>query len=251
MRSATRNMGWCALLCLLAGCGQESKPLPAVSASGVTASQEEISAAAQLQQRKWSVGREFITQGPVTSLATPMAMKLPDGIPAEDLKFIGALRNLNNLQLTDVRLDEPLLVFIGKIDSLKALGISSSSDFQRSTFPVEGAKHLLGLKKLESLTFVGTDLTDDAIEILSNIKTVRSVYLFGTRVTDTGIKAVAQMPQLDELQLSQQVTDAGLQELAAANSLKLLKLPLDIRPPGITDAGLADFRKAHPTCKIE
>ena len=259
MRSAMGKRLLSILLCLLAGCGQNSKPLSPAGAGGgsfppslgLDATPEENSAAEQLQQRKWAVGRVLITKGPVTSIGVPQGVTLQGGIPPDDLRLMATLPNLDNLQLRDVRLDDSSLALIGKLGTLKALGVSTTPGFRGATFPAAGARHLLGLPKLESLSLIGTDVTDEAIEILSASTTIRNLYLFQTKVTDRGIEAAGKMPQLEVLHLSEHVTDSGLQDLAGASSLKVLSLPLFARPPGITDAGLEEFRKVHPDCKVE
>ena len=69
-------------------------------------------------------------------------------------------------------------------------------------------------------------------------------------ITDVGLKHVAGMKELKFLDLrfvGTGVTDAGLKSLAGLKGLKHLNLSL---LASVTDAGIAEFKKAVPGCTV-
>ena len=78
-------------------------------------------------------------------------------------------------------------------------------------------------------------------------KPVVKVELTGTEVTDAGVKELAALKNLTNLNLSfTKVTDAGVKELAALKNLTTL----DLGETKVTDAGVKELQKALPKCKI-
>ncbi|HVS37946.1 MAG TPA: hypothetical protein VMS17_20470 [Gemmataceae bacterium] len=68
-------------------------------------------------------------------------------------------------------------------------------------------------------------------------------------MTDAGLKELAGLKQLQALYIGDTaVTDAGLKELAALKQLKRLDL---VHCKGVTDAGVAELKKALPGADIE
>jgi hypothetical protein len=69
-----------------------------------------------------------------------------------------------------------------------------------------------------------------------------------TQVTSAGLKDLGALKRLQTLFLGgTQVTDAGLKELTNLKRLTYLELYDCVR---VTDAGVAELRKALPNCKI-
>jgi hypothetical protein len=78
--------------------------------------------------------------------------------------------------------------------------------------------------------------TDNDVDLVSEIKTIKRLDLSHTYVTDRGIKQLAQLQQLEELTLntSEFVTDAAMSHLRANPALR----KLIVRGVDITDAGM-------------
>lgn len=92
----------------------------------------------------------------------------------------------------------------------------------------------------------GTKVTDAGLKKLSGLTNLTILNLQGTEVTDAGLKSLAEHKNLSQLNLNAtRVTDAGLKELAACMNLVVLELGSKV-----TDAGVANLRKALPKCKI-
>ena len=71
--------------------------------------------------------------------------------------------------------------------------------------------------------------------------------LRNTEVTDTGLKHLKGLKNLEKLELDNtQVTDAGLEHLKGVRDLE--KLYLDNTQ--VTDAGVNELREALPNCQI-
>jgi Leucine-rich repeat (LRR) protein len=110
------------------------------------------------------------------------------------------------------------------------------------------AKHLAGLKQLQTLGLRRTKVTDKGLEHLAGLKQLQTLGLVSTQVTDAGLKHLAGLRQLRKLDLTNtQVTDAGLKHLAGLKQLKML----DLRGTKVTGKGKADLKKALPKLQIK
>jgi Leucine-rich repeat (LRR) protein len=84
----------------------------------------------------------------------------------------------------------------------------------------------------------GTKVTDAGLKDLAALKQLRNLDLNSTKVTDAGLKDLAALKQLETLDLDNtKVTDAGLKDLAALKELQILTL----NGTKVTDAGLKDL----------
>ena len=103
---------------------------------------------------------------------------------------------------------------------------------------------------LEDLALLDNQATPAGIAHAAKIATLRVLDVsYAPTVGDESMKAVSQMPALEELKLgSAQVTDAGLQALADAKSLKKVTLR---GLKKLTPAGIEQLRQARPDLVIE
>jgi len=93
----------------------------------------------------------------------------------------------------------------------------------------------------------GTQVTDAGLKELAALKNLQELDLAGTKVTDAGLKELAALKTLQTLYLDNtKVTDAGLKELAPLKNLQTLYLG----NTQVTDAGKAELRKALPKCQV-
>jgi len=162
-------------------------------------------------------GRE-LRIGDINDLPTSFALRAIDlrgnhHFPNADLGFITSLHGLDSLALLD-------------------LGKTSITD-----------GHLHGPLALRNLVTLRLDLTQIGDETLAQLaasecKGLRILSLAGTRVSDQGLKHVAGLAQLEELDLrATAISDEGTEHLKSLAGLKRLVLG----QTGITDAGLASL----------
>ena len=92
-----------------------------------------------------------------------------------------------------------------------------------------------GLYEHHRATPGGTKVTDAGLKELATIKSLQNLQLYGTQVTNAGLKELAGLKSLKCLNLSStQVTDAGLAHLKALPHL----MALSLERTGVTAAGL-------------
>jgi hypothetical protein len=113
------------------------------------------------------------------------------------------------------------------------------------------------LPNLKSLTFMESDLSDDRLQTVSNIKQLKDLILIGTGVTDNGLRYLQTMQNLESLKIScttlndtvssTAVSDKGLAYLTELRNLKSLTLT----NTRVTAEGVRKLQQALPNCKIE
>jgi Leucine-rich repeat (LRR) protein len=93
-------------------------------------------------------------------------------------------------------------------------------------------------------------LTDEDLKKVSQLTAVHTLEAKGSEITDDGLSALANMPRLRKLRLSQfsQVTDAGLAVLARLPELRELQL---VSLPKITDDGLRHLAELTKLEKLQ
>ena len=150
------------------------------------------------------------------------------------------------------------------IAALEKLGAKIMRDEKKPSKPIvevklTGAKvtdadlaglvpHLKELKSLPALTLTGAAVTDAGLAHLKELKSLPALVLAGTKVTDAGLVHLKELKSLTFVSLSgTAVTDAGLVHLKELNSLTAIRLQ---GAKNVTDAGVADLRKALPKCQI-
>ena len=108
---------------------------------------------------------------------------------------------------------------------------------------------LRGLKELRILHLGETKISDSSLVNLKGLTELRTLDLRGTQVTNSGLVNLTGLTKLQELDLSYtKVTDVGLVQLKGLRDLQELNL---FRAGEITDAGVAELKKALPGCAIQ
>jgi hypothetical protein len=104
------------------------------------------------------------------------------------------------------------------------------------------------LRVLDPVIDAGGQMTDEMLERISHLEHVVSLRLSNSKtLSDEGIRHLARMPQLRELDLSQTaVTDRGLEVLRHLPNLESLSLVFT----RVTDAGLEHARDCHSLRRI-
>lgn len=91
-------------------------------------------------------------------------------------------------------------------------------------------------------------MTDEGLKELAGLKKLAQLDLSNTAITDAGVKELAKMKTLIWLDLAfTKITDTGLKDLAGMKDLKTLGLA---QVETVTKAGLADLQKQLPGCEI-
>ncbi len=111
----------------------------------------------------------------------------------------------------------------------------------------EDLRNLNQLDHLTSLSLYGALITDKGLTYLNGISSLEGLQLTGTQVTDAGLINLKEMAKLEDLDLNQtQITDAGLIHLKGLVNLKTL----DLTETKVTTKGVEELRKALPDCRI-
>lgn len=94
----------------------------------------------------------------------------------------------------------------------------------------------LGLTAVNGAGLIG----DDDLGIISQLDQITSLNLDGSkRITDKGLEYLARMPQLRELNLTNQISDRGLESLQHLRELRVFRMYWQT---GITDKGISNLR---------
>ena len=103
----------------------------------------------------------------------------------------------------------------------------------------------LGLTAVNAANLIG----DDDLAIISQLDQITSLNLDGSqRITDKGLKYLARMSQLRELNLSGQITDRGLESLQHLSELQVFRMYWQ---NGITDKGISNLRLCNQLEEVD
>ncbi len=175
----------------------------------------------------------------LTSLGLGWCKQITDA----GLREVAKLQQLTILELSGTRITEAGLKEVAKLQLLTKLGL-----FDCKQITDAGLKELSGLK-LKSLSTPDQVRTDLGLKhYLAAISPPSYLNLSRWKITDVGLKEVAKLQQLRELDLPSQITNAGLKEMAKLQQLR----ELDLRGCNqITDEAVAELKKALPNCEID
>jgi hypothetical protein len=106
---------------------------------------------------------------------------------------------------------------------------------------------LSGLRSLKRLSPANTETSDAGLEHLRGLTGLESLSLRSTHVTDKGMEVIAELKGLRELALEWiEITDAGLARLHGLKGLRILGL----EGSTVTAQGIAKLREALPECEV-
>ncbi len=131
------------------------------------------------------------------------------------------------------------------LSSLKRCGIGSKGKDSSGE-----AVAALSKLPLEDLSLLDNQASPEGIAHAAKIKTLKRLDVsYAPTVTDVSMKLVAQLPKLEEFRIGgAKLTDTGLMHLTKSRSLKRLTLG---RLKDVTEAGVAELKKARPELNIE
>ncbi len=177
------------------------------------------------------------------------------------------MKNLRELHLRSVRLDDEDWKYLGELTALESLQI----DYARFVTD-KGLGHLRRLTNLRSLRLGQIEhITDKSLEHIKGLNKLQNLRLGRLAVTDAGLQQLQGLTDLQTLDLSSlRITDKGLQILKGLTKLRVLRLwgiegisdetlkaltgltilrELSISNVGIGDAGLV-YLKELPQIEI-
>ena len=198
------------------------------------------------------LSRTYIANPGLVHLKTlPALTKIVVSISFTGSGFVH-LKGLDQLQYLDGgdKHADADLVHLKELTSLQTLLLGQNNTQVTNT----GLQHLAALTKLETLSLMDTSITDDGLDHLKSLKKLKHLDVSGTlkqvNITDRGLVHLKGLTNLQTLNLNfcRQITDAGLVHLKGLTNLQLLYLSAFV--PKVTDAGVAELKKALPKCQI-
>ena len=124
---------------------------------------------------------------------------------------------------------------------------SSMTVLENLVVPLEFVVHRRSLHKADTAAEAMVILKDMGLADLNKLRNLTILNIDHTGVTDGGLKDLATLARLTNLGLGNtRTTDAGLKHLSSLKNLNFLQLS----GTEVTADGVAELRKALPTCNI-
>jgi Leucine-rich repeat (LRR) protein len=182
-------------------------------------------------------------------VAVPVGKRLALSVNESGWKDLSPLSNLKPDDLYKLTIygppppgpkpDDRCMSHIAHLTGLKVL------ELEDTVISVKGVKLLCNLESLERLS-LSKELTDEGLAEISQIQSLKGLYLKESRLTDAGLVHLANLTSLEELALGQgRMTNAGLAHLARLPSLRYLMLA----GKNFTDAGMVHLKNI-PSLRI-
>lgn len=143
--------------------------------------------------------------------------------------------NRTQAKYANLQISETSMTYIARMRNLRRL------DLARCSLNDDWLIHLKNLP-LESLSLSDCDITNDGMQHLAKIRTLKLIHLNGCNsIGDEGVKKLAELP-LAELHLARtSITNSGIKHLTACKSL----LKLDVSRSKVTSSALVDLASMH------
>ncbi|MEK6258909.1 MAG: hypothetical protein AABP62_09870 [Planctomycetota bacterium] len=136
---------------------------------------------------------------------------------AGDLAKIGALPELNDLNLDDSNVTDDMLLELGLVPSLRGLSLRNTAVTERSL------RCLAGLPNLMSLAVTGTNIDAPGLKHLAEAAQLRRLML-ESRQEDGVMECLSSLHHLTDLSVHAPITDVSLSRLSKLSELKQLEL---------------------------
>jgi len=168
--------------------------------------------------------------GVLVRLPALRSLKHRAPVSDEGLRALAQAKTLDNLEIQDFIITGQSGQYIRQLEKLNSLII-----FRCENFDSSGVLALKGLK-LNRLTLRGLPINDLAMEVLSDLPTIKRLYLQELpAVSDAGMLNLAHLKDLEILDIWElPITDKSLETIAKLTSLKTLWL----RATKVSDQGL-------------
>ena len=179
----------------------------------------------------------------------------------DSMETLSTFPALEQIRCGQTRVSDQGLAYLKNLGTLRAIdlsdcnrvsnaGLESLSGLPKLTFLKvwgpqvndAGLEHVAKMKSLRVLGLNDTQVTDDGIAKLADLK-LTEVHLFRTGVGDSGVEVLANMPTLRTLNLRDtKISDEGVGYLTRLENLAKLDLS-ETNSPGVTDASQEHFAK--------
>ena len=147
--------------------------------------------------------------------------------------------DVESINLTDSALNEEALQLLAQKKNLKNLEIARTISSKAPTLTDEALRIIADCRTLEFIHLHGQDITDDGIRHLANLPNLKKLQLGGTKVTG---RRLSELGKLSWLRLdSTPVTDQAMGSIGYLEALEQLYLD----GTQISDEGLKHLRPTH------
>jgi hypothetical protein len=172
--------------------------------------------------------------------------------PMSAVKILERAKSLEKLTIFSGALTDNTLDQFPTIPNLRDLEIHTHANTNGVEYNGSGLGFLVKLPHLEILRQSGRSITDDGLEAIGKLKTLKELELAEcNKITAAGLKHLTNLTNLEKLDLSYvKLNDDAVDSLCALSSLKSLKL-LNLEGNNFTDAGFAKIKAALPGCEIK
>jgi hypothetical protein len=179
---------------------------------------------------------EKIAQFPYVSMVTLISVKME----STGLRHLSNSTKLEAIVFFDMTLAARDLEHLASCRHLTETRIEELTD--------ENGAYLSRLPRLKRLELSNCRLTNDGVKQLADgCLELEVLFLSGGKLSDAAVAEFARLPKLDHLDLGDMaITDEGLLNLKACAALKSVR----IWKTKVTDAGVAELRKSHPSLSV-
>jgi len=173
-----------------------------------------------------------------------LTISIASGITLDGVKSLSELPRLAQLKLVVSVVPTGSFDVFAQMHQLKGLSFFDSKNVTAAGV----AKLVKGAPKIRFLDLSGTEVGDEIIPVVSQIKSLEEVRCADLPITDKNLEMFTRMPKLQRLWISKtNITDKGLQQLAQCKGLRLLEIS---RCEKVTPEGIAEFKKVRRTTKV-
>ncbi len=163
----------------------------------------------------------------------------------EGLKYVGRLTRLTFLDLSHTSITDAGLVYLKGLDRLEYLNLGPSG------VKGSGVVHLKTLVHLKSVGFWRCRIDDEGLKVavsgLKDLKNLSVIWLAATDITDEGLAHLAALKSLTEISMDEtRVTGSGFRHLKALPRLQGLSL----RSSRLTDEGCGQLAELKRMVRI-
>lgn len=136
----------------------------------------------------------------------------------------------------------------GDVEILANLKSIKILQLERSPLTGQGLRHLRALTELQSLSLIGTEITDDSLAPLARIASLEQLDLSYTPISDAGLMELQEFTQLGLLSLrGTKCSDKGLRFLERLGNLT----ELDLTETDVSTLAVERLKTALPQCEID
>jgi hypothetical protein len=164
-------------------------------------------------------------------------------ITDEFLEHLADLRLIEEMELRACSVSDEGLRWLKDLDKLRHLSITVG----RSVTD-RGIRYIAKMKNLEKLELMDTQVTGKTLGQLTGLKKLKSLDLRLSQVSDEGLESVAQLKSLEWLGCWQNydITDKGLEHLSKLPNIKSIVL----YGTEVSDSAVAEFERKKPGVQV-